>query len=759
MATMKDVAKMAGVSIGTVSNYLNHTHPVSTEASLKIQAAAAALRYSPNLSAKSLRTNTYSDVGIILPHFDNSYYVQIFQGIESILKPAGYIPNLAFSYDIPDVEAALLQDMMKKQIQGLILVPSQPDNWKFYHDHFMYTARPLVLLDRSVRDLDANLVAFDNYALIRQITSDLLDKGHRNIILFSGPQKFECEVNCASGFQSAFRAKGLTVDSSKWISTNTTKEDAFRQTLQLLQQTVPDSILVISESLACGVVEGLRFLGYSGEEIPVFTLAGECWNHYTHSFATSIGSLPVFQLGKTAASTLLNHMKNAQIKDTERIIIRPTPPRLSDVIRNPIGSVQWQETPVPERTLRILMMDTPQVHSLMKILKNFECQWQIKTDVTILPHSQMYTAIVENYSSTSEKPFDVLMYDIPWITALVLNGLLADVTEAVDSFASDLFLSNCREYFTDFNHRHYGIPFMYAPQILYYRKDLFENSEIKAEYFKQNNVKLRPPLSLKEYNVIANFFTNSTDAIPYGIAFPAAHDECLAPEIYMRLLTCGSRLFDSKGNVCLNQGSSLAAYINLIRSVRVSKPDCRSCTDTSIVRDFFNGETAMLISYPSFLCDVVDLQRSNQIGTIGYHRIPASRSVLGGWSLGISSRSTQQQEAISFLKWLCDDQISTYFTLMGGQTAITKNYTNDELTKLYPWLSLYYDSYSHCTPIVPPKLGDRVFLSQRDIDATVCKWIYQLLTGEIDVSEALEATHAELESLIQSKRQMRAKME
>ena len=86
MATIKDVARMAGVSIATVSNYLNQTKPVSRESSEKIQKAVDALQYNLNLTAKSLKSNTYSDIGIILPNFDDPYYVQLFQGIENAFQ-------------------------------------------------------------------------------------------------------------------------------------------------------------------------------------------------------------------------------------------------------------------------------------------------------------------------------------------------------------------------------------------------------------------------------------------------------------------------------------------------------------------------------------------------------------------------------------------------------------------------------------------------------------------------------------------------
>ncbi len=185
MATIKDVARMAGVSIATVSNYLNQTKPVSREAASKVQDAVEALQYSPNLSAKSLKSNAYTDIGIILPNFDDSYYVQIFQGIENAFQNTGYFTNLAFSYDIPDFEQAILHNFLKKQIQGLILISCQPNSWEFYHQYVTSKGHPLVLIDRDIRNLDANFVSFDTRSMIRQITGQLLDQGLRQLFLIS----------------------------------------------------------------------------------------------------------------------------------------------------------------------------------------------------------------------------------------------------------------------------------------------------------------------------------------------------------------------------------------------------------------------------------------------------------------------------------------------------------------------------------------------------------------------------------------------
>ena len=122
MVTIKDVAKKADVSIATVSNYLNRTKPVSKELGARIQNAVDELGYSLNLNAKILKTAQYMDIGVILPSLNDSYYVQLFQGIKTYFQNTNYFINLVFSNNIPALEVTIAQNLKRKQICGLILV-------------------------------------------------------------------------------------------------------------------------------------------------------------------------------------------------------------------------------------------------------------------------------------------------------------------------------------------------------------------------------------------------------------------------------------------------------------------------------------------------------------------------------------------------------------------------------------------------------------------------------------------------------------
>ena len=116
MATIKDVAREAGVSVATVSNYLNRTTPVSKKRAKAIQDAIDRLKYSHNMLARNVRTRRNLDIGVILPDLDDSYYVQLFQGIKSYFQNTEYTVNVEFSRNIPEFERNIAESFLKKQV-------------------------------------------------------------------------------------------------------------------------------------------------------------------------------------------------------------------------------------------------------------------------------------------------------------------------------------------------------------------------------------------------------------------------------------------------------------------------------------------------------------------------------------------------------------------------------------------------------------------------------------------------------------------
>ena len=105
-------------------------------------------------------------------------------------------------------------------------------------------------------------------------------------------------------------------------------------------------------------------------------------------------------------------------------------------------------------------------------------------------------------------------------------------------------------------------------------------------------------------------------------------------------------------------------------------------------------------------------------------------------------------QALAFLRWTCDEGISNYFTIMGGQTAISNTYTNDEMVKLYPWLPLYFKTYPNTQPQYQLSFPDGRPIPSKQIDDVLCKWAYKCLIYNMDISAAIAATNQELTELL-----------
>jgi len=754
MATIKDVSILAGVSIGTVSNYLNKSKPVSPETAKRIASAIEQTSYKPNYLAKNLRTKQYNDIGVLLPNFEDNYYIKVLEGIEKVFRDTPYIINLSLSYERKDYEISCIETFAKKQICGLIVFTSIPDEWKKYYETFIDRNIPLVLIDRKMDGLECSFVMNDNYTTLLELTRALIADNKKNLFLFTGPEKYYCESECIRGFSTAFEHAALELPKNHIITPLLSKEDTFRAIVSMssiLKEQKPDAILTTSENKAKGIIESLLFLGYSQDDIPVVTLGEEHWNSLTYSDASLSTLRPAIKIGSTAASILVDEIERP-VLESKNIIFSD---RITgDAIENHhLFGVQKKPKQHSETDLHVLMLDTTQTHALISILDNFTAHFGFKPKISVISHQKLLEKILEEKQNPhSQEQNDVIMYDIPWLETLVQNNILADITDKTrDSEKyNELFFPNSAEFFGQWKEKVYGLPFMYAPQILYYRKDLFEDETNQAAYRKKFRTALKPPKTWKEFNAIAQFFTAHSDSIAYGTSFPAAYPECLAPEIFLRLLSFNkdTPLTKASTNLLLNNQNVLKSYVATLRLLKYVKPNYLESNEESVVKDFLCGETAMVITYPSFF-NKIALQTDQVIKeeNIGYSEIPGGIPILGGWGLGISSSSTKKAQAFEFIKWACMDTISSYFAVLGGFSAVRKTYLNDELANLYPWFPLYCSSYKYGKPIIPPTNTDGKVIPQNKIDTIICNWFYQLMEKKIDVQTAIRNTQAELAEL------------
>jgi multiple sugar transport system substrate-binding protein len=753
MPTMKDVARLAKVSVATVSNYINNTKPIKPETKVKIQDAIERLNFLPNTSARNLKTNSSNEIAVVLPNLNDSYYIDIFKGIEKVFQSSSYFVNVAFSDEIPDKEEHLLNNFLQKNVNGAIVITCQPDNKAFFNQNFIQKNIPLVIIDRQINGLETNFICFNNRSVIFKLADGLLQRNYKSIGLIVGPEEYYCEHECIEGFKAAHSKHRIEINNDMILYTNLSKEDAFRAGIYMIQNKEPDAIITSSESIAKGVIEAayLRRIRVP-DDMMIISLNQEYWNRHGRYPGITGTARPAMDMGEQSAILLQKNMNSPILFEKQKIVMKDK--FLSRDMDSIFGSHIHISNCKKKTSINILMLESNLATAVKGLLPYFTDNTGIEVNLRTLPQQYLLDKIITDYKSSTRQT-DIYMFDIPWLPYIASNGYIADISEFINSpdFDKDLYLPGCLKYYSEFEGKYYGVPFNYAPQLLYYRKDLFNDKKLGKEFEKRYKTKLRPPRTWLEFNAVAEFFTkkcNPDSPVEYGTSVATAYFEMLAPELFIRSWAYGGQVFNKDNKVVIYSQENIKAFTNFCKTLDFTSPDVLNYNIERTTYDFYMGKTAMLINFCSYITEINDRFKSKIVGKIGYEKIPGKSPVLGGWSLGLSPHTQKREEAFKFINWACGKDICTYFTILEGQSPLVDLYKNDDLLKLYPWLTLIYDIYDSCNiRIGPYKHGGKVIPQDR-IEYLMCKPMYRAMKKKCTVEEALSISQRELEELFES---------
>ncbi|MDP9898328.1 LacI family DNA-binding transcriptional regulator [Variovorax ginsengisoli] len=207
MATIKDVALQAGVSVTTVSHVVNTTRHVSTAVRERVELAIRELGYVPSAVARSLKSNTTRTLGMLIPNSSNPYFAEIVHAVEARCFAAGYTLILCNTDDAPARQSVYLKVLAERRIDGLIVVSTGDDDALVAQLHGLQM--PAVLLDREIDDPGCDLVetAHKDGALLAM--QHLLALGHRRIACIGGPAHVIAGELRVQGWRQALANAGV----------------------------------------------------------------------------------------------------------------------------------------------------------------------------------------------------------------------------------------------------------------------------------------------------------------------------------------------------------------------------------------------------------------------------------------------------------------------------------------------------------------------------------------------------------------------
>lgn len=304
MATIYEVAALAGVSPATVSRVVNGQR-VSEEKAALVRAAAAELNFTPNRTARTLRRQNSEVIALVLPDIENPYFTSMARGVEDVARAAGYSVVLCNTDEDPVKEAKYLDIAISENMAGVILAPAS-DHTDL--QHLIARGRPIVAVDRSTR-FDIDGVMMNNRQGGLSAAQTLVEAGYRRIACITGPRDIETAAERSNGWREIVTAAGMFDRPDDYLRYSTFRVDGGREAMEelLAMDNPPDAVVAANNLMGVGA---LQVLTESGLTPPAFGVAvvGDLPFTTLPPAAVSIVRLPVRHMGVTAAKMLLERI-------------------------------------------------------------------------------------------------------------------------------------------------------------------------------------------------------------------------------------------------------------------------------------------------------------------------------------------------------------------------------------------------------------------------------------------------------------------
>ena len=207
MVTIREIAKKAGVSVGTVSKVINYDETVSGINKRKVIRIIKELNYRPNRIARSLSKGKTKNVGFIIPDITNPYFPELVRGASDLLISNGYYVFLCSSDNDANKEDLYINDLVSMWIDGMIIAPSDTENRDI--SIFNKIISPFVVVDREIKELNKDLIIINNKKGAYEAVNYLISNGHKRIVILAGPQYTKTAQNRFRGWKKALEEKDL----------------------------------------------------------------------------------------------------------------------------------------------------------------------------------------------------------------------------------------------------------------------------------------------------------------------------------------------------------------------------------------------------------------------------------------------------------------------------------------------------------------------------------------------------------------------
>lgn len=316
--TIKDVAKMAEVSISTVSRVINNSKPVSAEVKVKVLKAIDELGYKPNEVARSLVTKKSNLIGIIATDIGNSYIAQMIRGIEEVGRMYNYDIILTSSYGAVDTEKKFVDLLRTKQVEGIILI-SEIVN-KEIIEEFESLTIPYMYLNKFYIDPILPTVSINNQEASFKMTDYIIELGHKNILYLTANENFKTSLEKykIKGYREAIEK----LENSKdfiYSASGFTIEDGYNEGIEVSKFINENNITAVfcsQDELAIGLI---NYFYDNGIKVPEdISVCGYGDTKIASTYRPMLTTVkePYYDIGAVAARRIIKELIDDEVDKT-----------------------------------------------------------------------------------------------------------------------------------------------------------------------------------------------------------------------------------------------------------------------------------------------------------------------------------------------------------------------------------------------------------------------------------------------------------
>src|SRR5665213_2153800 len=323
--TMRDVARLAGVSISTVSAVVNNKGIVGPELTAVVQKAIAAMNFSPHAGARGLRTGKTHMLGLVVQDITNPFFVDALRGVEDEAIQHDYEVLVCNSNDQADLELRHLNALHTKRVDGILLAPTDSYSAR---QALVADRAPVVFLDCIPMKVPVNCVVTDNFDACYNGIQYLIRLGHHKIAVICGRLTHSTSIDRVEGCRKAMQEMNLPIHEESLRQGDSHIESGYSIGMNLLQSPdPPTAIFTLNNRMALGILRALGELKVPcPERVSVMSFDDADWADVVRPSLTTIAQ-PTYEMGKAAVGLLLQSIlstKEQADQEPQQILLKST---------------------------------------------------------------------------------------------------------------------------------------------------------------------------------------------------------------------------------------------------------------------------------------------------------------------------------------------------------------------------------------------------------------------------------------------------